>query len=161
MRRITDADTRTFTDPSGDTLTLLIMPRYGDKERADEVARDEAYAALSELVAAGMDVDKILADAQADEAVMEAAQVAASKPSPGVSEARFKALARRVDFADGSAPLTTHQALIDFYHEVDPETGAWIADCVNTAWDSAIPSDADTRGETAGAVVLPEPESAA
>lgn len=159
MRRITDADVRTFTDATGDTLTLLVMPRYGDKEHVDEVARDEAFAALSELTASGIDVDKLLADAQADPNVMEAASQSASKPTGKVREARFKALAMAVT-ANG-APINGHQQLLEFYRELDPASGEWVDSCVNEVWDVAIPSEADTRGETAGAPVLPEPQEPA
>lgn len=154
MRIIHDYDTDVFTDPDGARLTLLVAPRQRDVVACDDVARKEAFAMQAEIKAAGMDVDKMLAEA--DPAKVKAA-TASAESSVSAKVRRFRLDALAVSLGIGTEAFGGHEVAKQ-YDSMDPASVAWIDAQVASVWESAIPSEADTRGPAADAAA---PEAAA
>lgn len=134
--RDTDVVTREL---DGDKLVLLSAPRQRDVEVCDEIATKEAFASMAAMRESGMDVDAMMKDA-------EKKKKPDDKPDPvsaKVREARLKALAVAL-FVDGEK--LGGDAIAVACRDMDPASAAWVDEQVASVWDSALPSEVDTRG---------------
>ena len=148
MRIIHDGDVRTFTDPDGGTLTLLVSPRKRDVDAVGDVERKEAFAQLADLKASGVDTDKMMADATDDEKA-RAADAAQSDTGDRTRRARLDALAIKLIIGDETT--IGHAQVVAQYDIMDLLSAAWVDAQVATVWESAIPTDESARGPAADA----------
>ena len=156
MKYITDdrASTREFTHEDGDVLYLLRYPRQKDIERIAVVAREKA---LEDMKALGVDVEKVLADASAEELekARESNESEKDDPLADPYEVRYQ---RFVSVAFGIQPkgdeFLNREAALKRYEDLDPGSARWVDTCVAEVFASAVPSDADTQGQGALSAVV-------
>ena len=150
LRPVSDTDTVTFT-LDGDELVLRKMPRQREVEASDEVEQRVAFKAMAAIKDAGIDTDKIAAEASTED-VDEAKK---AKPAAKVREYRLSALAVRL-VVDGNT--IGGAEVVTTYQNMPPSAAAWVDERVAEVWEAAVPDDASARGESPDAFV---PESAA
>jgi hypothetical protein len=139
MRVIREEDTQVFTDPTGDTLTLLVAVRQKDSEGSDELEQQEAFDALKMI---GLTLEDAIKqrDTRGEE-MEEAAKGAADAPkSAKVRRFRFLALARQ---ATTGGQTVVRSALAECYDRMDRESVAWVDAQVASIWERAIPGEAE------------------
>lgn len=138
MRIINDSDTAKFTDPSGDSITLLDCPRQRDVEKSREMEQEDAFSQLDNLKKImGEDViseiqSKVTIDPEA------AAQAAEGELSLDVRRFRLSAVARSLCV---SGQVYGGQAVVEQYDKMDADSVAWIDAQVATVWAKGTPSD--------------------
>ena len=160
MRVIKDGDIRIFTDPAGDTLTLLTRVRHGDRE---SVEKDETLEALRDMQEAGIDMAAFAEKAAAPEAREARAKLAEAKRekeaaadeerSVAVRRKRLKAVARALTITPrdddgkptGDPETFIQDAILEQYDSMDDESAAWVDAQVDSIWERALPTDAEKK----------------
>lgn len=160
MRIINDSDTVEFADGSGDKLVLLVAPRQRDLEASSDLETKAAMAQFAALKDFGVDTAKAMDAAEETDPDELAAATKAARASinadPKVRAYRLKALAVRL-IVNGEAH--GGGAIEDMYGKMDAASAAWVDEKVAEVWDTAIPSDADTRGQAPVAAVPDVPDA--
>lgn len=153
MDIIRDTDTVEFADKGGDKLILLACPRQRDVEACDAIEREEAFAQLDNLKRLGIDTEGALKEAEKDPEKLAKAQAEASESknsAPKVRAFRLKVLGQKLII---QGQTYGGDAITEAYQNMSPVSARWVDEKVAEVWDAALPSDADTRGESADAPV--------
>jgi hypothetical protein len=157
MHIVTEADTVIFTDPVGDTLTLLKNVRQKDVTALEELERKEALETLHELGYSVADVAKE-ADLASDEERAAARESAAGRGSSAKARRfRLGAIARGLTVAGKEH---AGSAILQAYDEMDPASGAWVDAQVDGVWAPSTPGEAEKKGEAA-LLDMPDQQDAA
>lgn len=145
MRILKPGNVREFTDEAGDCLVLRSFATKAqialEEDRGAEVAgkfRKKAGFTLDEI--------SRLEEIQAEVEKEEGKASKKKKLSAEIQKLRFECLAVEIRLKDPSNPeeitiINTSEGLRETYDNMDPESGAWVDDCVNQIWEQSKPTD--------------------
>ena len=150
MRVVTEADTATFTDPSGDTLTLLASVRHRDAVKRQELESREGLEGLKNL---GMTMQEALAlERESTPEELDAARKRRARSdgerSPSCRRFMLQAIAAGLTI-DGKEVAPS--AILDTYDKMDPASAAWVDAQVAGVWEAAMPGEDDRAKPDASA----------
>ena len=153
MRIIENADTVTYTDPDGDTLTLLVSVRHRDVVKRSELESREAMDGLKDL---GLSMTDALAlEKESTPAELEAARNRRAKSegdrSPAVLRYMLQAIAQGMRVGEKDI---AQSAILDSYDKMDPESAAWVDAQVDGVWTRATPGADDRAKPDASAGIV-------
>lgn len=152
MKIINDSDTTTFTDDSGDTLVLLDCPRQRDVEKSNKLQREDAFAQLEDLKAAGVDTSAVMEKATTEDAEAAAEAAKAEKLPLEVRRFRLGALAKSLTV---SGQTFGGQEVVNQYDNMDYASSTWVDAQVAIIWATSEPDDAQ-REDAATSDVVPD-----
>lgn len=152
MKIVVDRDTETFTDPDGDTLTLLAFVRQRDVERAEDLAQKEALSALKDLGLSMEDAMRQARESSPEDRATARARISAQELSPALRRLRLEAVARRLCVGGQEYG---GQAILEAYESMTPASARWVDEQVAAVWTRATPDDA-ARERPAARLGLPD-----
>jgi hypothetical protein len=158
MKIVSDNDLCVYTDPEGDTLTLLTTVRQRDVEKAADIAQREALDALKDL---GISLEEAMKQAQgATEADKAAARERSKKQelSPALRRFRLEAIARVLTIGGEGR---SGPDILKAYEDMDAASVKWVDEQVASVWERALPDDASRESPAARLGLPDEPERTA
>lgn len=143
MRIINDSDTRTFTDPAGDTLTLLVSVRYGSLVKREEMESKEALESLKSIGMSMEDARKISEQATEEERAAAAERKQGKADDHSADVRRFMLGAVAVSLSVGGRVISEQGKILQAYDQMDPASAAWVDEQVAVVWAASVPGDDD------------------
>ncbi len=158
MKIVTDNDLQVFTDPEGDSLTLLTTVRQRDVEKAQGMAEREALDALKGLGISLEEAMKQARETSPEEQAKARERMKEQELSPALRRFRLEAVGRvlTVGGVGCSGP-----DILKAYEDMDPASARWVDEQVGIVWKRAVPDDASRERPAARLGLSDEPERAA
>jgi len=158
MKVVGDNDLQVFTDPEGDTLTLLWSVRQRDVEKAQGIAEREALDALKDL---GISLEEAMNQARQtspEEQAKARERIKKQALSPDLRRFHLEAIARVLTIGGEGC---SGEDILKAYDNMDPASAAWVDEQVASVWDRALPDDASRESTPAGLGGPDQPERTA
>lgn len=141
MRIITDSDLEVFTDPDGDTLTLLKYVRREDKVAVDAIEQEERLEYLRSL---GPEMLEAAAASNASAVVQDDTD----DRSDRVKREQFRRVVKAMTVGGQDVPQNN---ILGTYDKMPSDSVAWVDSCVRTVWAASTVTEAQAKKPVASA----------